>query len=315
MDNLNKLVQTFLAMALMFLMGCHDIIEKDITKNTITVKAPVDNFESTGYNITFWWDEVNGAGQYRLQICKPSFDSLQQFVVDTLVPADRCVITLFPGRYQWRIRAENAGSSTPFVTRNLIVDSNSDFSNQVFIVNSPGDNFVTNTNPITFRWSTYPFATSYQYQLTDTFGNEVKARMATQAFVVDTLAEGVYLWQVKAINGINGTATAYSVARRITLDLTAPMVSNQIAPANNSLDSNGLNLTWMKAADVYADSIIVASDSSFQAAVVNAYVLGDTSFQLPPLPISHTYYWRLRSRDQAGNWSVYSTAFKFTLIY
>lgn len=302
------------ASVLFILQSCKDIIEQDISNAKLNIVSPIDNYRSDSYQVTFWWDEVEGAQKYRIQIAIPSFDSLQVLSIDTAITDVKYVLTLFPGRYQWRIRAENGNSYTSFITRNLTIDSNTTLTGQPFNVDYPVDMYFSNNRVINFGWSAFPGATSYEYVFADTNNIPVKNKTIDQLFVVDTLAEGTYIWKVRAVNIVNGTKTEYSAIRRVSVDQTPPVTSTLSAPANQTLIQNPVQLVWIRNGDVYADSIQVATDSLFTNIQLAQLIAGNVgTISLPPLTIGTTYFWRLKSRDKANNWSPFSSVFSFTV--
>ena len=57
------------------LSSCGDIIEPSISKANVMLEAPSDHYQSTSYTINFWWNEVNNALSYHLQVVTPTFAS------------------------------------------------------------------------------------------------------------------------------------------------------------------------------------------------------------------------------------------------
>lgn len=309
----NKVIVLFFFMIV--IQSCKDIIEQDISKSELHVISPADNYRSDKYDVTFWWDKVEGARKYRIQIAIPSFDSLQKLFLDTSTTDTRYILTLFPGVYQWRIRAENGTSFTPFITRKIVIDSNTALTGQTFNVDYPANSYYTNNDIVSFGWQSFPGANLYEYILSDTNNIPLKNKETMALTVLDTLFEGSFLWKVRAVNKINNTMTGYSLQRHIYIDKTAPSVSVQIHPSNQTLLPNPIQLQWSRPNDVYADSIIIASDSSFSNIVSRHLNNSSSSINLSPLTINNTYYWRIRSSDRAGNWSVYSNFFSFTVTF
>ncbi len=103
--------------------ACAEVLEKSINNETIIVSAPVNNLISTDSIQTFYWEKVNGATSYELQIVSPIFDSIKTFVTDTTVQTNLFLFSLSSGQYQWRVSAKNLNSATPFSEpRNLTIN-------------------------------------------------------------------------------------------------------------------------------------------------------------------------------------------------
>lgn len=293
------------------LSSCNDIIDKNIENVPMIVYNPQDSLVSDNYSVVFLWEKITGAAGYHIQVAQPNFNAIQKLVIDSVVTSDKFTISLFPGIYQWRIRAENGSSHTAYITRTLIIDSNSNLNGQTFIVSSPINNFVTNSTLVTFTWPQFPYATVYQHILSDSAGATLKTRLLHRTTLTDTLGEGVYQWKVRAIDSINTTATNYSAARCITIDLTPPSPPTLLLPANNSIDTNYIYFSWQHSADVVMDNVLIATDSSFTGVVVNTTLEGSTTFSPGSLLQGRYYYWRVVAIDAAGNRSLNSTTYKF----
>src|SRR5688572_21362995 len=101
-----------------------DIIEPDISKENVVLLSPKNNDTTTVLTHLFWWNEVEDAINYNLQIVKPSFTTAQQLILDSNVNANKFPVTLQPGTYQWRVKAKNGSSETPYSEiRTLRIDS------------------------------------------------------------------------------------------------------------------------------------------------------------------------------------------------
>ncbi|PWH83986.1 hypothetical protein DIS18_05410 [Algibacter marinivivus] len=112
-----------LIVLLFFVISCDDIIEvEDISDKTITILAPTDTSVLTLTDVTFSWNTVEDAEQYKLQIAVPNFESATQIVLDTIITNSNFTKTLEFGDYEWRIRAENAGFQTKYTTQSFIVE-------------------------------------------------------------------------------------------------------------------------------------------------------------------------------------------------
>lgn len=71
-----------LAIAL-FCLGCKEFIEPSIEKKKVELLAPADGTEGVQYSQTFWWEHVEDALKYRLQVVTPNFDRTARLLIDT----------------------------------------------------------------------------------------------------------------------------------------------------------------------------------------------------------------------------------------
>jgi len=201
-----------------FLYACkNDLFEVDLNQEQVTLLAPANNLTATNGDITFWWEEVEGAIKYNLQIASPDFNNIQQLELDITTSSNKHDYSLTPGIYEWRIKAENGSSETVYSTRTLIIDSSA------------------------------------------------------------------------------------------TGDKIPPAAPTLISP--NDLDtstSTAVLLVWNRDVSAIADSLYVfVTDTNTLVSGYPIYITDQNhSFNGDTIT---TYYWKLRSRDDAGNWSIFSS--------
>jgi hypothetical protein len=117
----NRLIIVLL-LVVPLLTACDDIFLKDISNKKVSVVCPVDDYTtSSSQKVLFWWDGMEGADEYELQIVTPDFQNIQQLKVEELLDTVRYSVTLPAGNYQWRIRGLNNSYASEFVTRSLTV--------------------------------------------------------------------------------------------------------------------------------------------------------------------------------------------------
>lgn len=284
--------------------SCGLIIEKDLKTKSINILSPADKDTIAQNYITFWWDEVEGATSYNLQIVKPSFSNITELVLDSNIVDNKFFINLSNGTYQWRIKAQNNSTSTQYIVRDLTVNSSDSLSSSVLILKSPNSNTYTNQSSIIFKWYPLSDATYYTYQLIDGTGATViNTNVSADSIVVSSLIEGSYVWKVRANNDISTTAFA---TRNITVDFTNPATPTLSLPLNADSTSTTVNLSWTRATDLGSpleDSVLIYSDSL--NTIVRNYTTSSTSYTFNDLG-SGRYFWRVRTRDLATNVSSYS---------
>jgi hypothetical protein len=94
--------------------GCKEVFEKSLDKVTVVLSAPGNNVVSDSTTQAFWWQPVDTSISYELQIVTPRFDSVVSLVMDTTTGTNILSLTLVPAQYQWRVRAFNSESTSPF---------------------------------------------------------------------------------------------------------------------------------------------------------------------------------------------------------
>lgn len=199
-------------------LACDDIIEVvDISKETVTVLAPVNETTLIDTDVTFIWDTVEEAEGYKIQIATPSFEAATEIVTaDSILTKTFFSKTLVSGSYEWRVRAENSGYVTGYTTQKftLLSPDPVDISKELIVISSPtnGATFL-NTDTINFSWKTIEGAREYVIQIvTPNFENiteTIKDETITNTgFSVSNLSKNDYKCRVKAKN--SGYETGYT---------------------------------------------------------------------------------------------------------
>lgn len=287
--------------------SCDDFIEKDISKKTVTILAPAEGYKTSSLTNTYWWEEVDGAEEYRFQIVKGTFSNIVQYVVDSTFSNNKFDYTLsLPGNYQWRVRAMNNGSFTEYSTHSLIVDSTNDLSGQTLALIIPAGNSVFQNSQITFQWTSIFTADFYRLQILDSIGSQLKDTVVISSNITMTLTEGEYTWRVRAEN--NTSVTPYSY-RTFAIDQTGPNAPICISPINKDTVIVPFDLNWFHDDFLSGDSLYVYSDS-LQTLVSIKIFTSNTSYLIDSIALGK-YYWRVKSFDLVGNESPFSTTFSF----
>lgn len=298
--------------------SCKDVFEEDLAKKTVTINSPQNALQTTNLTQTFWWEPVEGAIKYNLQIVSPTFLNIQKLVLDTNVTICKFEYTLNPGLYEWRVKAFNSSSYTPYITYSLQVDSTADLSNQQIVLIAPGSSFATNQTGISFSWYSLYNAEDYRFELRNSDWNGslvINPIITTYDTVNLALAEGTYAWGVQAHNS---TSNSPFSTRIITIDLTNPNIPLLSYPAANitindsTLTASTITFGWLRGSNTGSaiqDSLYIANDSLFSN-IFDSAVLADTTYS-KSFTSAGSYFWKVRSYDAAGNKSSYSVTRKF----
>ncbi len=299
------------------LSSCDDIIEPSLGKQQIQPEAPVDQYQSTGYTINFWWDPVDHALSYHLQVVSPSFAAPGGLILDTVVRTYKFSFTLNPGSYQWRVMAENGSSQTAWSTPRSFTVIAGSIKQQAVLLTSPANNMVTNQSPYTFQWGSLYGANAYLLEIdTNNFVNE-NAIVSTQTIPGQQLSFAfpkaqTYQWRVRAQND---TAQAqWSIVYNITYDNIPPAQVTLTAPANAASVSLPVALQWNAVPTavkyrlyVYQNDKVTPYNSSFPMTLTtNSY-----SFNLGSS--GNTLWWTVTALDAAGNESSAGALSSFVL--
>ncbi len=323
MKNIIRATSVLLLM-LTIIGGCtKDFVVKNIKNATINVVAPADNLSTPSNSVIFWWEEVDGAEKYNLQIVKPNFNSVAQLVVDTNITGTKFSHTFTPGTYQWRVKATNAGGSTAYITRTFVIDTTSNLAYLSVSPILPASNYVTKSKIINFAWNPLPPASYYELTLNNVSTGSITiiSNISNTAYTYTsvTTADAVYSWSVKAFN-LTSQSNQH-VPRSFKIDLTSPAAASIFSPNTYSMSIRDTTfLKWSRnvaSTDINYDILAISSDSTFTStlASANAYSVTPTrinsiySYSSTPMQL----WWRVSSVDTAGNISTPSQSKRFYL--
>jgi hypothetical protein len=317
MKNLNLYGFVLVCCCALFFSSCKELIEPSIAKRTVRLNAPADGYESAKYLVGFWWDDVEDALQYRFQIVSGTFDTPGQLVADTLVWGNKFTISMEPGEYQWRVRAENGSSATGFsATRSVTVLASSIKGQSVRLL-SPADGTLSNLAKMNFTWDKLFGATKYRLQVdTNFFADESSlvydGTAAGLSYTLPIAKDQRYQWRVMAEND---TAEArWSALRAVTIDRTPPDKPEPQYPANRGSVNTPVNLRWSSAEGAAAYRLVVLKADS-----VSVY---DRTYPVDTKSNSYSFnagipgeqvVWKVFSVDAAGNVSGPGKIFSFNV--
>ncbi len=302
-----------LALSILVVSGCQTFFEEDITDQKVLLLAPGNNIETDIATQTFWWNQIEGASNYRLQVVTPSFESVESVILDTLTEANRFTKALYPSGFQWRVRAENSGFITDWSERKLLVYSTSDLTRQSVNILSPGT--ITNNSSVRFEWDALYNAAKYTVIVYNSQWDGVVAvqpTSVTSSFWSKSLEDGHYVWGVKAENA--DSETIYS-QKSLTVDSTPPTVPALKNPVNKSSGTNSkVQFSWYsfdKTSGIAHDTLAIYTDKELTQ-LVKSVVTNQQSAEIS-FNNRSTYYWTISSVDQAGNSQKSASSFSFTI--
>lgn len=286
------------------LSSCKEFIEPSIAKRQVTLEAPADQYQSTKYTINFWWDGVEDALAYRLQVVTPGFDSVGSLILDTLVKDNKFTSTLEPGNYQWRVRAENGSSQTDYSAARSFVVEQSSLISQTVTLSSPANNTVSSQNTASFKWNSLYGATKYQVEIdTNNFTNEnvlvynqvVPGLQINFTFPKDQ----VYSWRVRAENETE--QSKWSAVNYVTYQLPLPGQVSLVSPANESSVSLPVQLSWNSVTGVPGYKLYVfKSDSTTLYSNNFPMTVNSTGYSFNLGVTGEKIYWKVSALNASG---------------
>jgi type III secretory pathway lipoprotein EscJ len=112
----------FIIVVVTLFTGCEAVFVEDISGGAIEILAPLENTSVTAGNITFFWESLDSAESYKVQIATPSFESASQILLDSTLTDLTIEKDLVSGNYQWRVKALNSEYETSYSTASFIVN-------------------------------------------------------------------------------------------------------------------------------------------------------------------------------------------------
>ena len=190
-------------------------IDSDTTMNldgqNLVQVFPENNMHTNETDITFLWQEIEDASNYRIQIASPDFSNSTFFVLDESTTSDFYATTLAEGDYRWRVRAENETGVSPYSTFNVSVDLTAPVAPELLSPTS-GDTLAL---PITLAWEADVDVTLHTiYVATDSlFTNQIlESETNTSNYIFTDNTSNRYYWRLKSTDAA-GNESSLSATR------------------------------------------------------------------------------------------------------
>lgn len=117
---MKKLLVLFVV--LNFMVGCESFLETDISDEEVVILSPVDGVILEAGTITFYWESISDADEYKVQMVTPSFDNATNTIIDTITEENTFTQELSSGTYEWRVKAINPGHETAYTSAILVIN-------------------------------------------------------------------------------------------------------------------------------------------------------------------------------------------------
>ncbi len=281
-----------------------------------TLISPADGTNTQNTTPTLQWDNTQAADNFHLQV------SLSADFSSTTIDNDELTSTSFTpssaladGPYYWRVRmfrtGENSGWSENWTFR---VDTIGP-AQPSLVWPVEGENLNDSTPNLDWdapAENSLPLV--YRVQVArDQFFNDIVAEALWNISddnweVSPALADNVYYWRVAARDNANDTGNSglFSSERTFRIDTSSPSTPTLLTPENGSWIGTAPTFIWTTVNDsslpvVY--NLEIAYDNDFSQIVENILTTaGNSSASLGV----GTYWWRVKSIDNAGNHSAWA---------
>ncbi len=316
----------FLFVLPIILLGCKDIIAVNISDVTPEIIIPSTNDTVQVNPVHFKWKEVEGATKYHLEVVSPSFASISQFNLDTIISGLDFFAPLDSSEYEMRLTALNAGytSNSSSIIHFWVGVSPSSGSSQIALLLPENNGYYNETFNGLFDWENVTGAQSYEFYLKKGSSFETgisvdyssELEISSKTVSTSLFSEGEFHWGVRAYYS-NGTESVLS-KRRFYIDTTNPVQPTLQAPLNGSNQIPGsINFSWNSGSDAgliqspITSILEISTDIGFSQPDIYNINGNSTSITINGT-LGQIYYWRIKNRDAAGNLSPYSTIFNIS---
>jgi hypothetical protein len=279
--------------------------------------SPAIDQKLANNKVNFTWDDIPGANLYTIQLS--IYESFTTTVLNTTATtSDYSYTTAFAnGRiYYWRVRPRFGSVWGDWLPAWRFYSMNPPVAP---IQTSPVLNWITNDVTPEFLWNSVTNGDHYQIQISKSSTlipttTDESLAPGVLNFISTTQGDGVYYWRVRAIDSV-GVEGAWSLARYFTLDTVNPLPPVLNLPVNNApLIRATPAFIWLAAVGANAYQFQYDEATDFSDPAYTSGVLSVLTHTPSPAMGLGTWYWRVKSRDAAGNWSDWSGYRTITIL-
>jgi trimeric autotransporter adhesin len=281
--------------------------------------TPSNGATNQSQPIFFDWADISGVDQYQLQVAVNS--GFGAPTVDTNLTLSGCNVSGLDDDqlYYWRVRAHNSVGWSNWSTIWSLTTSCP--VPLVPILATPNNGANGLEIPVELDWSDVSNTTGYSVQVDDNYNFSspvINTSVAVSNYSASSLDDQTtYYWRVRAVNDC-GSGSWSSIRSFTTSDTTSPQAISGLAAVPGDNDDEAF-LSWtatgddgnIGTADLYD---IRYSTSTITEANWNSVsqVSGEPSPHIAGTPETFTvsglntntqYYFAIKVRDEAGNWS------------
>jgi hypothetical protein len=285
----------------------------DVTAPGVPVLVPVAPDPTNNRRPNLTWGAVAGASVYRVQVSTDAGFTVPLIDATLSTSPYASASDLPEGRIYWRVASQDgAGNQSAFASADdFLVDATAP-GVPVLVPVAPDP---TNNRRPSLAWGAVAGASGYRVQVSTDAGFTVSlidATLSTSPYApASDLPEGRIYWRVASQDGA-GNQSAFSAADDFLVDATAPEVPVLVPVTPDPTNNRRPSLSWGGVAGASGYRVQVSTDAGFTAPLIDT--APGTFPYVPAVDLPEgRIYWRVASRDEAGNQSVLSAADDFLL--
>jgi hypothetical protein len=284
-----------------------------------TLSSPGNGVTCQPSSLTLQWNAVSGASYYQLQLDDNSDFSSPEVDQSSIGGTSHAVSSLSAGAtYYWRVKAYNAcdvGSNWTTSWNFTVAPATPGTPS----LSSPADGTTCQSVPVNLVWNTTSSASSYQLQVDNNSDfsspfSDISGLTGTSQSISGLSEATTYYWRVKGFNSCNvGGSWSVSWSFTTVSDIPAAPVLN--TPANGAT-CQPLNvvLGWNAVAGATSYHVQVDNNDDFSSPLINQEDIAGLTYTTSGLSEGTMYYWRVRAKDNCGNYGSWSTSRNFTSL-
>lgn len=198
-------------------LGATSYSSRSFTRNDpleqwmISLSFPQGEQRLTNLNVFFQWEAAPLAENYQIQIVRPNFNTIEEFVLDSIVEQNNFQTTLEDNQqYSWSVRGLSTTASTAFSSSTFNIATQNDLTNQQLLFLAPANNSVLSTTNVNFNWEALTDVDYYHIQIaTPSFNNALQILVDQETALPNITASlsssATYEWRVRAHNSHSRT--------------------------------------------------------------------------------------------------------------
>lgn len=198
----------------------------DLTNQQVLLQAPLNDIYTKGTTLNCTWKSLNAATSYDFELF--NITSNQTVVQNNGLTTTSNNLTnsniATEAKYQWKVKAKNSTSETPFFSRTFYIDRT--LPNVPNLTSPVNNSSQTINQSISFNWNSgtdtgvvqSPITYTFEISNSSSFGNIIFTTKQTSGSLQRTFnSGGEYYWRIKSIDAANNESS-YSTVFKFTIN-------------------------------------------------------------------------------------------------